>query len=155
MALFEEKKIEGQFAEQFNLAELPKGQSVLFYIAETKVVPNQEYGDFVVWEGLRLDDKASTPTAAIEGGVYSSVIPNTMLLNLFERKGVVVGRLYRIEKAWDRGDKFKDGKPAKGFGYDVFELSLSVKDQELLPKVFMSKAVSSSDNKNTDKKEEL
>jgi hypothetical protein len=37
---------------------------------------------------------------------------------------MIEGELYRIEKAWDKGQKFNDGKKAKGWGYKVFHLAM-------------------------------
>lgn len=131
MALFEEKKVEGKFADTIKLADMNIGESIVFYFGLSKDLPANEFGESVVWEGLRLDTTKANPKEAIESSIFVSLWPNTQLRRMNASGSIITGRLYRIEKAWNRGDKFK-GKPAKGFGYNVFELNLNEELKSLL-----------------------
>lgn len=131
MALFEEKKVEGKFADTIKLADMNIGESVVFYFGLFKDLPANEFGESVVWEGLQLDTTKASPKEAVENSIFVSLWPNTQLRRMNASGSIIAGRLYRIEKAWNRGDKFK-GKPAKGFGYNVFELNLNEELKSLL-----------------------
>lgn len=132
MALFTEKKIENAQLGQINLKELQKGQSVMFYVGGFADRTSQEYGDFRVVEGLTLDEKAASVKALVDSAEGASFIPNTMLLNMIDEQKLREGLVYRIEKAWDRDEKFAGGKKAKGFGFNVFELGC---DKDTLAKL--------------------
>lgn len=146
MALFEERKIESVSLGQLNIKELAKGESVMFYVGGFADRTSADYGDFKVVEGLLLDDKSPNVKALIESGTGSSFIPNTMLLNMIEEKKLREGLLYRIEKAWDRDEKFSNGKKAKGFGFNVFELGC---DKDSLGKL-MAKFLEAKSSNNSD-----
>lgn len=138
MALFNEQKIEnGSSLEQMVLKDIPKGKSVMFYIAGFAEKTSTEYGDFKVAEGLRLDLDAASIDALVSSGVGSSFIPNTMLLNMIEEGRLQAGKVYRIEKAWDRDDKFAGNKRAKGYGYNVFEMGVDKDTLAALRNAFM------------------
>lgn len=126
MALFEEKEISlsGGNLEKISLQELNKGESIVFYFVSTANRTSKEYGDFQVCEGLKLDVNAPGVDAMVESAVGASFVPNTFLQNAMQNGNLETGRVYRIEKAWNRDDKFGDGKKAKGYGYKVFELSI-------------------------------
>lgn len=124
MSLFTEKKVENSSLAQLNLKDMAKGDSVMFYVGGFTDRTSQEYGDFKVVEGLLLDSNSSSVSALVETATGSSFIPNTMLLNMVMELKIKEGFVYRIEKAWDRGEKFSGGKTAKGHGYNVFELGV-------------------------------
>lgn len=124
MALFTEKKIENSSLEQIQLNELPKGESILVYVAGFSDRVSEKYGDFQVVESLVLDINASSVSEMISSARGGSFIPNIMLQNMITEGKIYEGGVFRIEKAWDQGDKFSGGKQAKGYGYSVFELDV-------------------------------
>lgn len=124
MALFTEKKVENVTLEQIQLNELPKGESILVYVAGFSDRVSEKYGDFQVVESLVLDIDASSVSEMISSSKGGSFIPNIMLQNMITEGKIYEGGVFRIEKAWDQGDKFAGGKQAKGYGYNVFELSV-------------------------------
>lgn len=125
MAIFtEEKELQGGALRRLNLnEELGKQESVYLYVGRFETRTSREYGDFVAMEGLIIDNDAKSLDKAIEKSEGVSFIPNTMLLNLIKDDTIVAGRVYRVMKAWDRGEKFSDGRQAKGYGYKVFEVN--------------------------------
>lgn len=146
MALFNEQKIEnGSNLEQLTLKDIPKGQSIMFYVADFANKTSNEYGDFKVAEGLRLDLQAASIDALVSSGVGSSFIPNTMLLNMIEEGKLQAGKVYRIEKAWDRDDKFAGNKKAKGYGYNVFEMGADSDTLAKLRNAFMEAKAASAE----------
>ena len=126
MALFEEKEVSlsGGNLEKISLQKLNKCDSIVFYFVTTSTRTSKEYGDFQVCEGLKLDVNTPGVDAMVESAVGASFVPNTFLQNAMQNGNLETGRVYRIEKAWDRGDKFDDGKNAKGYGYKIFELNV-------------------------------
>lgn len=139
MALFEEKKIQaGSNLNQIQISELEKGKSILFFIGGFADRKSNGYGDFKVVEGLQLSLDATSVDALIDSAVGASFIPNTLLLNQIEQNSMVAGRVYRIEKAWNKDEKFGDGKRAKGYGYNSFELSVDTQTLAALNNKFMS-----------------
>lgn len=146
MALFNEQKIEnGSNLAQLTLKDVPKGQSIMFYVAGFAEKTSSEYGDFKVAEGLRLDLQAASIDALVSSGVGSSFIPNTMLLNMIEEGKLQAGKVYRIEKAWDRDDKFAGNKKAKGYGYNVFEMGVDNDTLAKLRNAFMEAKAASAE----------
>lgn len=137
MALFTEKQIQNNQLAQINLKELAKGESVTFYAGSIADRNSAEYGDFKVVEGLNLDANAGSIDALVDSASGAAFIPNTMLLNMIEEGKLAAGNLYRIEKAWDRDEKFSNGKKAKGFGYNVFELGADQDTKVRLRDAFM------------------
>lgn len=139
MALFEEKKIQsGSNLNQVQIAELEKGKSILFFVGGFADRKSTEYGDFKVVEGLQLSLEAGSIESLIDSSIGASFIPNTLLLNQIEQSLIVTGRVYRIEKAWNKDEKFADGKRAKGYGYNTFELSVDTKTLAALNTKFMA-----------------
>jgi|SaaInl8_200m_RNA_FD_contig_21_23347_length_546_multi_8_in_0_out_0_1 hypothetical protein len=122
MSLLQEEKIDLQNPhEQFKLQDLEKGESLGFYWVNMRTATSDEYGDFNVMEGLQVDLTADSEEAILESAKAISTVPNTMLQNNIDQGGMVRGDLYRLEKAWDKGEKFKTGK-AKGYGYNTYRI---------------------------------
>ena len=126
MALFQEKRIVtgGQY-EQMKLQELGIGESVTLFIKGFREGTNDEFGDYVIAQGLALDVDESDETAFVNNAYLASFILNTMLSNMRNDGKLEINKIYRLEKAWDRGQKLKSGKKAKGFGYEVFNLEVA------------------------------
>jgi len=121
MALFKEQEVLNQNQhKQIPLQELPINTSIGFYFDNTKEATSQEYGDFTVCQGLEVDLSSQTVDELIETAQPASFIPNTLLLNKLSSGAMIPGEVYRIEKVWDRFQKFKDGTKAKGYGYALF-----------------------------------
>ncbi len=125
MALFEEKEVlnENQH-EQYDISALEIGESLPFYYASTRGATSEEYGDFIICQGIKVDIEAASVDALVGSAHAISFIPNTLLKNKIDEGSMIEGELYRIEKAWDKGQKFSDGKKAKGWGYKVFHLAM-------------------------------
>lgn len=107
---------------RFEFKNLAKGESVIVYLADITKAESDEFGEFSLFKMLRLGE-GETLEQMLEGSELISSIPNTQLSNMLDEGVLVKGNLYRIEKAWERGDSFAGGKKAKGFGYKVFTLS--------------------------------
>jgi hypothetical protein len=123
MSLLQEEKIDLQNPhEQFRLHDMEKGDSIGFFWVKMRDANSEEYGDFQVMEGLQVNVSADSEDALIESAKAISTIPNTMLLNNIAQGGMVRGELYRLEKAWDKGEKFKGGVKAKGYGYNTYRI---------------------------------
>ena len=133
MALFEEKQVSagGEYS-RINLQEMEVGESFGFAFIKAESRTSEEFGDFEICAGVKFDTNAPSLDAALKDAEKASFIPNTMLQNLIDSGGLSEDGFYRIEKKWNRGDKFK-GKPAKGYGYEVFKLSV--------PKDFIQKVM--------------
>ena len=140
MALFEEKKVEGGKFEPLKINELAKGESIAIYFGNLADRNSKEYGEFQVVEGLQVDLTSSSADELVKSAKPASFVPNTMLQNMNEQGGFVAGKLYRIVKKWERGEKFEDGKIAKGFGYEVFELKADGKTIASLKQAFVAAA---------------
>jgi len=125
MALFKEEEVvsENQH-EQLDIKEMVIGESFGFFFATQRTATSEEYGDFTICQGLKVDLDATDVDALVDTATAASFIPNTLLANKITEGALLEGELYRIEKAWDKGQKFKDGKKAKGWGYKLFSLSL-------------------------------
>jgi len=125
MGLFKEEEVvsENQH-EQLDIKEMTIGQSFGYFFTSQRTATSEEYGDFVICQGLKVDLEASDVDTLVETATAASFIPNTLLANKIDEGALLEGELYRIEKAWDKGQKFKDGKKAKGWGYKLFSLSL-------------------------------
>lgn len=151
---FEEKKISGGELAQLNIKEMEKGASILFYVGNFADRSSADFGDFKIVEGLLVDEKADNLDALVATAEGASFIPNTMLLNMITEERIVPGKLYRIEKAWDRDEKFENGKKAKGFGFNLYELAC---DKDTLGKFLLRfttcKAGKAGENKTPSKKE--
>lgn len=139
MALFEEKQIQSDGnLNRLTLADLKKGESILFFVGNFADKKSQEFGDFKSAEGLQLSLTASSVDELVNSAEGASFIPNTLLRNKIDSNLMVVGRVYRVEKAWSKDDKFADGKKAKGHGYNLFELSVDTKTLAALNTKFMA-----------------
>lgn len=126
MALFQEKKVvTGGQHEQIKLQELEIGSSVTLFIKGFREGTSDEFGDYVIAQGLALDVDASDEATLINTAYLGSFILNTMLSNMRNDGKLEINKIYRLEKAWDRGQKLKSGKKAKGFGYEVFNLEVA------------------------------
>ena len=125
MALFEEKEVlnENQH-EQFDIAALEIGESLPFYYSSTRGATSEEYGDFIICQGIKVDIASASVDGLVSSAQAVSFIPNTLLKNKIDEGSMIEGELYRIEKAWDKGQKFSDGKKAKGWGFKVFHLAM-------------------------------
>ncbi len=125
MALFKEEEVvsENQH-EQLDIKEMEIGQSLGFFFTSQRTATSEEYGDFTICQGLKVDLDATDVDTLVDSSNAASFIPNTLLANKIAEGALLEGELYRIEKAWDKGQKFKDGKKAKGWGYKLFSLSL-------------------------------
>ena len=125
-ALFEEKKVQNEqkHAELDLKDDMANGESVGFYFNSTRVGTSAEYGDFTIVQGTKVDLAAKSIDAFVDSAEAVSFIPNTLLANKIEDGSFAEGECYRIEKAWDRGEKFKDGKVAKGYGYNLFHINI-------------------------------
>lgn len=122
MALFNEEKIDLQNPhEQVKLQEIAKGDSIGFFWMNQRTANSDQYGEFTVIEGLQVDLTAESEDGLLDSAKAISTVPNTMLQNNIEQGGMVRGELYRIEKGWDKGEKFSTG-PAKGYGYNTFRI---------------------------------
>lgn len=106
----------------FALNELEKGDSVCFYFKETNQVTSHEFGEFTVMNGVKFDCNADTIEKLKSSMGLTSMPANTMLLNKIASGVMRPGNAYRIEKAWNKGDKSPSGKRAKGHGYNIFKL---------------------------------
>lgn len=132
MAMFQEEELKGSSPyEPFALNELEKGESVCFYFKETQEVTSPEYGEFTVMNGVRFDCSASTEEELEKSMKCISMPANTLLLNKIVSGVMRPGIAYRLEKAWNKGDKYDGNKKARGHGYKVFKLNAS---DELLRK---------------------
>lgn len=140
MALqFQETEVVSSQYKVLKLNELEIGDSVHFFVADTEQRTSEEFGDFQVIVGLEVDtENATSATELAELSELASFIPNTMLQNAKLQNGC----LYRIEKAWNRGDKSPNGKKAKGFGFKVFKLNAGQPEVSALTKKFNSEKFS-------------
>ena len=133
MSLFNEQEVlnENQH-EQFDISALEIGESLPFYYANTRDATSEDYGDFIICQGIKVDIEAASIDALAGSAKPISFIPNTLLKNKIDEGSMIEGELYRIEKAWDKNQKFKDGKKAKGWGYKVFHLAADPKTKTAL-----------------------
>ncbi len=133
MSLFQEKEVlnENQH-EQFDISALEIGESLSFYFDNTRNATSEEYGDFIICQGIKVDIEAASLDALTASASAISFIPNVLLRNKIDENAMIQQELYRIEKAWDKGQKFNDGKKAKGWGYKVFHLATDPKTKTAL-----------------------
>ncbi len=75
--------------------------------------------------GVKFSCDAKTEKELEESMSLVGFVPNTLLLNKIAAGQMRPGNAYRIEKSWNRGDKYEGNKKAKGYGYKVFKLSAS------------------------------
>ena len=140
MALFNEKEVvsENQH-EQLDIKEMTIGESFGFYFTSQRTATSEEYGDFTICQGLKVDLDASDVDALVSESTAASFIPNTLLCNKIAEGALLEGELYRIEKAWNKGQTFADGKRSKGWGYKLFSLSIEPIVKKQLTDAYKSK----------------
>jgi hypothetical protein len=140
MPLFNEKEIlaENQH-KQKAIKDMPLNTSFGFYFDNTADKSSQEYGDFVVCQGLEVDLGASSVAELIDTATPISFIPNTLLTNKMDTRAMITGEVYRIEKVWDRHQKFKDGTRAKGYGYALFHQEVGPQIKAELAEAYKNK----------------
>lgn len=133
MGLFNETEVlsENQH-EQFDITALEIGESLPFYYDNTRGATSEEYGDFSICQGIKVDIESASVDALVASAHPVSFIPNILLLNKIDDGSMIEGELYRIEKAWDKHQVFSDGKKAKGWGYKVFHLAMDPKTKTAL-----------------------
>ena len=124
MGLFKEEEVlsENQH-EQYDISALEIGESLPFYYNNTRDAESEEFGPFIICQGIKVDVEQTSIEALCATAQPISFIPNVLLRNKIDEGAMIEGELYRIEKAWDKGRKFSDGKKAKGWGYKVFHLA--------------------------------
>ena len=126
MPLFEEEVVKGNSPYGENkIAEYEKGQSIGFMYVNEKTANSSEYGEFKVWQGVTFDPAAETEAELLKSLALGSIIPNMLLCNKQDNGAIIPGEMYRIEKAWNKGDTFDGNKKAKGHGYVLYHLKLS------------------------------
>lgn len=125
MALFNEEKVEqsGIF-EQKDLKDLTPniGDDIGFYFYSVETRTSDEYGEFIISEGLLVDLKASSVEKMIETAKPINFIPRTVLENKYKEGAFNAGELYRIEKTVNRGDMIK-GKKVRYYAWDLFRIN--------------------------------
>jgi hypothetical protein len=131
--MFEEQELSGNspYASFSPNEDLNVGESFCIYFKETAEATSPEYGEFTVLNGVKFNCSAATEQELIDSMELASFVPNTLLLNKIASNSMRAGDAYRIEKKWNRGDKYDGNKKAKGYGYSVYKLSAS---NELLNK---------------------
>lgn len=129
--VFQEKELNNLDGfNRFEFKNLTKDESIIVYLADVADMDSADFGEFKLFKMLKLN-VGKTIDEMLDGAELISSIPNTMLLNMVSEGLIAEGNMYRITKAWDRGDKFSGGKIAKGYGYKVYALS----NPQLMPKV--------------------
>lgn len=112
--------------KQIALRDLKKGGSVCFYLADVENRHSQEFGDFTACVGLEIDEHLNSLEEILSEAVCASFIPNTQISNMLNEGLLETNQLYRFVKEWDKGEKFHNGKTAKGYGYNVIKLTLPI-----------------------------
>ena len=139
MALFNEDKVEqsGVF-EQKDLSELTpnKGDDIGFYFFSTETRTSDEYGEFIISEGLQVDLTATSVEAMLDTAKPINFIPRTVLENKFHEGAFNVGELYRLEKTVNRGDMIK-GKKVRYYAWDLFKINADTATIKSLSKVLL------------------
>ena len=105
--------------------EMAIGEALFFFYTNKKEIEDTTYGNFEVWQGLRLDVTKSNEDELVMTSDAISFAVNTFLKNLEKSNLVVFNNLYKIQKEWNKGDKFAGGKVAKGYGYKVSRLKIT------------------------------
>ena len=139
MALFKEDKVEqsGIF-EQKDLSDLTPniGDDIGFYFASTETRTSDEYGEFIIAEGLQVDLTATSVEAMLETAKPINFIPRTVLENKFHEGAFNVGELYRLEKTVNRGDMIK-GKKVRYYAWDLFKINADTATLKSLSKTLL------------------
>lgn len=105
--------------------EMAIGDTLFFFYTNRKEINDTTYGNFEVWQGLRLDVTKSNEDELVMTSDAVSFAVNTFLKNLEKSNLVTFNNLYKIQKEWNKGDKFAGGKVAKGYGYKVSRLKIT------------------------------
>ena len=113
------------FHSIIKINEMEIGDVLFFFYTNRKEIENTAYGNFDVWQGLRLDVTKSNEDELIMTSDAVSFAVNTFLKNLEKSNLVTFNNLYKIQKEWNKGDKFAGGKVAKGYGYKVSRLKIT------------------------------
>ncbi len=126
-SMFQEEELKGSspYKSFSPNEELDIGDSFCIYFKETATANSPEYGEFTVVNGVKFDCSAKTEAELENSMELASFVPNTLLLNKIASGTMRPGNAYRIEKAWNRGDKYEGNKKAKGYGYKLFKLNAS------------------------------
>lgn len=129
---FIQKEEKVQAENKFDNFEFEKkGDSINFFFMDTAERTSPQYGEFEVLLGLKVDDLSSIE-AALQSAKLVSMIPHTVIKNRVADGTIVKEELYSITRAWDRGEKFADGKVAKSYGYDIKHLVIGEEDRQKL-----------------------
>ena len=125
--MFNEEELQGTspYAKYSPNEELEIGESFCFYFKETATATSPEYGEFSVMNGVTFDCSAKDEASLKKSYALTGFVPNTLLLNKIAAGQMRPGNAYRIEKSWNRGDKYNGNQKAKGYGYKVFKLGAS------------------------------
>ncbi len=125
--MFNEEEVQGNspYASFKPNEELEIGDSFCIFIKENTTANSAEYGEFTVVNGVVFDCSSADEAAMKKSMQLKGFIPNTLLLNKIASGLMRIGGVYRIEKTWNRGDKYNGNMKAKGFGYKLFKLGAS------------------------------
>lgn len=139
--LFGEQEIvaENQHLQGDIKKELGINESLGFYFAGTREATSEDYGDFVICQGLKVDVTSASVDALLETSLAYSFIPNVLLSNKLTEGSFAQGELYRIEKTWEKGQKFKDGTKAKGYGFTLYHQNVDPLVKKQLADIYASR----------------
>jgi len=138
--LFKEEEVVSENVHlQMDIKEMVIGESIGFFFTSQRTATSDEYGDFTICQGLKVDLDAQDVDTLVDEAVAASFIPNTLLINKITDGSLLEGELYRIEKAWDKGQKFADRKVARGWGYKLFSLSIEPTVKKQLSNTYKAK----------------
>ena len=138
--LFKEEEVVSENVHlQMDIKEMVIGESIGFFFTSQRTATSDEYGDFTICQGLKVDLDAQDVDTLVDEAVAASFIPNTLLINKITDGSLLEGELYRIEKAWDKGQKFADRKVARGWGYKLFSLSIEPTVKKQLSDTYKAK----------------
>ena len=150
-ALFGETQVlsENQH-EQGNIKDMSVNESVGFYFDNQKTANSEEYGEFTICQGLKINLQSATIDSLVETATPFSFIPNTLLMNKIIDGSLTEGEAYRIEKTWEKGQKFKDGTKAKGYGFTLFHQNMAPQIKTTLASAYKEKLNPLNITENTD-----
>ena len=120
--MFQEKKVEQpQVYNKVSLEDLTpnKGDSILFYLVHTPSFTGDD-GDFMVFQGLKLNLDAKTPEELISSAEPISFPARSIFEREVQEGRITPGKLYRLEMNIKRGDLVK-GKKVKYFHWNSYE----------------------------------
>jgi len=139
--LFEEQQVlsENQHEQGDIRQELGLNESIGFFWTTIKEATSEEYGDFIICQGLKVNLSAGSVDELLETATPYSFIPNVLLNNKIEDGSFATNELYRIEKTWDKGQKFKDGTKAKGYGFTLYHQNVNPEIKQQLQDVYKNR----------------